>query len=60
MPYILRTLSIRDVVRALRRRKLRLALRISQNLCSNAVNAVRFRLRRRSQLHVRRVVRRAP
>jgi len=54
MPYILRTLSIRDVVHAVKRRKLRLALRIAQNLCSNAVNTVRFRLRRRSRLHVRR------
>jgi hypothetical protein len=35
-------------------------LRIAQNLCSNAVNTVRFRLRRRSQLHVRRALRRTP
>jgi hypothetical protein len=32
--YLLRTLSIRDVVRALKRRELRLALRISENLGS--------------------------
>ena len=45
--YILRTLSIRDVVAALKQRKLGVALRISQNLVSNAVNTARFRLRRR-------------
>ncbi len=56
--YILRTLGIRDVVRALKQRKLRVAIRISQHLVSNAVNAARFRLRRRSRLHVRRAVRR--
>ena len=44
--YILRTLSIRDVVRALWHGELGLALRISANLCSNAINTVRFRLRR--------------
>ena len=42
--FILRTLSYRDVVRALKRRELRLALRISQNLISNEVNTVRFHL----------------
>ncbi len=57
MPYILRTLSIRDVVHAVKRRKLRLALRISQCLASNGVNAVRFRLRRRPQRHAHRVMR---
>ena len=56
--YILRTLGIRDVVRALKHRKLRAALRITQHLISNAVNAARFRLRRRSRLHVRRAMRR--
>jgi len=58
--YLLRTLGIRDVVRALKQRKLRVALRITQCLASNGVNAVRFRLRLRSHLHVRRAVRRAP
>ena len=48
--YILRTLGVRDVVRALKQRKLRVAIRISQNLISNGVNSVRFRLRRRSRL----------
>jgi hypothetical protein len=53
MSYILRTLSIRDVARALQRRELRLALRISQNLCSNAVSTVGFRLRKRTRAPVR-------
>jgi hypothetical protein len=39
--YFLRELSIHDVVRALKRREPRLALRISQNLCSNALNSAR-------------------
>ena len=43
---------------ALKQRKLRVALRISQNLISNAVSA-QSHLRRRSQLPVRRAVRRA-
>ena len=58
--YLLRTLGIRDVVRAMKQRKLRVALRITQCLASNGVNAVRFRLRRRPHPHVGRVVRRAP
>ena len=44
--YILRTLGVRDVVRALKQRKLRVALRITQHLISNTINAARFRLRR--------------
>jgi len=56
--YILRTLGIRDVVRALRQRKLRVAIRITQCLASNGMNAARFRLRRRSRQLVRRAVRR--
>ena len=44
--YALRLLSIRDVVTALKRREPALALRISHNLCSNAVNTARFRLQR--------------
>jgi hypothetical protein len=56
MPYILRPLSIHDVVRALKQRKVGLALDISKNLCSNAVNTARFRLRLRPS--VRRSVRR--
>ena len=58
--YLLRPLTIRDVVRAVKQRKLRVAFRIARCLASNGVNAVRFRLRRRSHLHVRRAVRRAP
>jgi hypothetical protein len=53
MSYILRTLSIRDVGRALQRREVRLALRISQNLCSNTVGTVRSHLRKRPHLPVR-------
>ena len=55
---VIRTLSIHDVVRALRRRELRLALRISENLCSNAVSMLRFRLRKRTRLPIRHVARR--
>ena len=58
MSYILRTLSIRDVARALQRRELVLAIRISQNLCSNAVSTVRFRLKR-SRPSIRPATRRA-
>ena len=46
--YFLRTLSIHDVVHALRRREPRLALRIGTNLCSNALNTVRADFGRRS------------
>jgi hypothetical protein len=56
--YFLRTLSFRDVVRALKRREPRLALRISHNLCSNAINAADSRLRRR--LRIRNGARRTP
>jgi len=56
--YVLRTLSIHDVVRALKRRELRLVLRISQNLCSNAVNTARFRLLKYSRSPIRRTARR--
>ena len=56
--YLLRTLSIRDVGRALKRRELRLALRISESLCSNAVSTLRFRLRKRTRLPIRHVARR--
>ena len=47
--YRLRTLSIRDVLHALKRRKPRVAFRIAQCLISNGVNSVRFRLRLRSR-----------
>ena len=57
--YTLRTLGIRDVVRALKQRKLRVAFRIAQCLASNGVNGVRFRMRLCPHLHVRRAVRRA-
>ena len=46
--YFLRTLSFRDVIRALKRHEPRLALHISHNLCSNALNTVRADLGRRS------------
>jgi len=58
MSFILRTLSTHDVVRALKQRKLRVAIAISRSLVSNAVNSVRFRLRLRPQRSVRRAVRR--
>lgn len=58
MPYFLRTLSIHDVVRALKQRKLGVAVGISRNLVSNAVNSVRFRLKLRPQRVIRRRVRR--
>ena len=51
--YFLRPLSIRDVGRALQRRELALAVRISENLGSNALNTVCFRLRTRFHLLVR-------
>ena len=56
--YLLRTLGIRDVARALRQRKLRLAFRITQCLACNGVNAARFALRRRPHRHVHRAARR--
>ncbi len=56
--YILRTLGVRDVVRAVKQRKLCAAIRVTQHLISNVVNAARFQLRRRLRPHVRRAVRR--
>jgi len=56
--YYLRELSLRDVVAAFKRREPRLALRISQNLCSNALNTARASLGRRSSA-LGRTVRRA-
>jgi hypothetical protein len=55
--YRLRTLNIRDVLRALKQRKLRVAFRVAQCLASNGASAVRFRVRLR--LHARRAMRRA-
>jgi hypothetical protein len=55
--YLLRRLSMRDVGNALIRREFGLALRITQNLGSNAVNSVRFRLHKRAPM--RRTARRA-
>ena len=49
--FFLRTLSFNDVVRALKQGKPRLALGISQNLVSNAVSTVHFRLRLRPGRH---------
>ena len=57
--YLFRTLSIRDVGNALVRRDFGLAFRISQNLGSNAVNSVRFRLHKRTRLLIRHAMRRA-
>ena len=54
----LRRLSIRDVGNALVRREFGLAVRITENLGSNAVNAVRFRLRKYSRSLIRRTARR--
>ena len=56
--YLLRTLSIRDIGNALVRREFGLAFRISQNLGSNAVNSVRFRLHKRTRLPIRYATRR--
>ena len=56
---LLRRLSIRDVGNALVRRDFGLAFRISQNLGSNAVNSVRFRLHKRTRLPLRQAPRRA-
>ena len=56
--YYLRTLLIRDVLRALKRGEPYLALRISHNLCGNAINAAAFRLRTR--LPIRSGARRSP
>ena len=44
--WLLRTLSIRDVGNALVRREFRLAGRITQNLVTNGVNSVQFKLHR--------------
>jgi hypothetical protein len=55
--YFLRTLSFHDVVHALKRREPRLALRISSNLCTNALHTVRADLGRRSHA-LNRVLRR--
>ena len=54
----LRRLSIRDVGNALVRREFGLAFRISQNLGSNAVNSVRFRLHKRTRSPLRQATRR--
>ena len=57
--FTLRKLSIRDVGNALKRRDLGLAVRISHNLGSNAVNTARFQLSKCSYLSIRRAIRRA-
>lgn len=46
--FFLRTLSFHDVIHALQRREPRVALAITANLCSNALNSVRYDLGRRS------------
>jgi hypothetical protein len=51
--YFLRELSVHDVLRALKRREPCLALRISHNLCSNALNTARANLARRSYIRRR-------
>ena len=57
--WLLRTLSFRDVGNALVRRDFGLAVRITENLGSNAVNAIRFRLCKRTRLSIRHITRRA-
>jgi uncharacterized membrane protein len=44
--WLLKTLSFRDVGNALVRREFKLAGRITQNLVSNGVNTVQFKLHR--------------
>ena len=48
--WLLRTLSFRDVGNALVRREFQLAGRITQNLVSNGVNAMQFKLRKHSRV----------
>jgi len=55
--WLLRTLSFRDVGNALVRREFKLAGRITQNLASNGVNTVQFRLQRHAR-RIRRAARR--
>ena len=55
--YFLRTVSFHDVINALQRREPRVALAITGNLCSNALNSARYALGRRSCM-VARVLRR--
>ena len=53
----LRTLSIRDVGTAVKRREFGLALRVGQNLCSNAIGTARSNFARRASAQSKRVVR---
>ncbi len=53
----LRTLSIRDVGTALKMRQLGLALRISNNLCHNAIGNARASLGKRASTRTKRAVR---
>ena len=55
--HFLRTLSIRDVGAALRRRQYRLALHVTHNLCGNAVNNIRYHLTRRASEQAKQAVR---
>ena len=55
--WLLRTLSFRDVGNALVRREFKLAGRITQNLISNGVSTVQFRLQRHAR-PIRRATRR--
>ena len=55
--WLLRTLSFRDVGNALVRREFKLAGRITQNLVSNGVNSLQFRLQRHAR-PMRRAMRR--
>ena len=55
--YFLRTLSIRDVGVALKRRQVGLALRITHNLCSNGIGSVRYNLTKRASAQTKRAVR---
>ena len=47
--WLLRALSFRDVGNALVRREDKLAGRITQNIVSNGVNSVQFRLQRHAR-----------
>ena len=53
----LRTLSIRDVGTALKRREFGLALRIGHNLCRNAIGSARSSFGKRASEQTKRAVR---
>ena len=53
----LRTLSIRDVGAALKRRQVGLALQISNNLCRNAVGSARANFATHASAQTKRAIR---